>query len=128
MKFFVLQRANNEFAIYGEEKMRMGFAEADITPKIPVTLIGFNRTDNTSRGILDSLMAQVSVWEHKEICCLVAIDNIGFNKKEANLLRDMIGATIGTSREKVMLSFSHTHAAANVVLKKRIMITLPKDL
>lgn len=37
--------------------MRMGFAEADITPKIPVTLIGFNRTDNTSRGILDSLMA-----------------------------------------------------------------------
>lgn len=98
--------------------MRMGFAEADITPKIPVTLIGFNRTDNTSRGILDSLMAQVSVWEHKEICCLVAIDNIGFNKKEANLLRDMIGATIGTSREKVMLSFSHTHAAANVDVEK----------
>ena len=49
---------------------------------------------------------------------MVAIDNIGFNKKEANLLRDMIGATIGTSREKVMLSFSHTHAAANVDVEK----------
>ena len=101
--------------------MKMGFAETDITPETPVTMIGFNRTDNVSRGILDCLMAQVSVWENNEnggTCCLVAIDNIGFNTKEANLLRDMIGTIIGTSREKVMLSFSHTHAAVNVDVEK----------
>lgn len=98
--------------------MKMGFAEADITPKMPVTMVGFNRTDNISRGILDGLMAQVSVWENNETCCLVTIDNIGFNKREANLLRDMIGTIIGTSREKVMLSFSHTHAAVNVDVEK----------
>lgn len=98
--------------------MRMGFAETDITPEMPVTMVGFNRPDNISRGILNRLMAQVSVWENTEICCLVTIDNIGFNKKEANLLRDMISTIIGTSREKVMLSFSHTHAAVNVNVEK----------
>ena len=43
--------------------MKMGFAETDITPQTPVTMVGFNRTDNMSRGILDGLTAQVSVWE-----------------------------------------------------------------
>lgn len=65
--------------------MKMGFAEADITPQTPVALIGFNRTDNLSRGILDCLMAQVSIWENNGTCCLVTIDNIGFNKKDADL-------------------------------------------
>lgn len=98
--------------------MKMGFSEIDITPELPVTMVGFNRTDNISRGILDRLMAQVSVWEHNGIYCLVTIDNIGFNKREANLLRDKISTIIGTSREKVMLSFSHTHAAVNVDVEK----------
>lgn len=98
--------------------MKMGFAETDITPQTPVALIGFNRTDNMSRGILDCLTAQVSVWENNGTCCLVTIDNIGFNKKDADLLRDMIGTITGTSREKVMLSFSHTHAAVNVDVER----------
>ena len=98
--------------------MRMGFAETDITPETPVTMVGFNRADNVSRGVLDCLTAQVSVWEDEGICCLTTIDNIGFNKREADLLRDKIGVIVGTSREKVMLSFSHTHAAPNVDIEK----------
>lgn len=98
--------------------MKMGFTETDITPKMPVTMVGFNRTDNISRGILDCLMAQVSVWEDNGTCCLVTIDSIGFNQREANQLRDMIGTIICAPREKVMLSFSHTHAAVNVSIEK----------
>ena len=98
--------------------MKMGFAETDITPRTPVAMVGFNRADNISRGILDRLAAQVSVWESDGTCCLVTIDNIGFNKREADLLRDRIGAVIGTSGEKVMLSFSHTHAAVNTDVEK----------
>lgn len=30
--------------------IKLGYAQTDITPKIPMPLIGFNRTDNTSRG------------------------------------------------------------------------------
>ncbi len=97
--------------------MKMGFCETDITPDTPVTTVGFNRTDNTSKGILDCLVAQVTVWENSGSSCLVAIDNIGFNKKEANQLRDLIGTEIGESREKVMLSFSHTHSAVNTAVE-----------
>lgn len=43
--------------------IKLGYAETDITPKIPVQLVGFNRTDNTSRGVLKPLFAQVSIWE-----------------------------------------------------------------
>ena len=91
----------------------MGFAETDITPKVSVEMVGFNRTDNMSRGILDSLKAEVSVWEDDGLSCLITIDNIGFSTNKANRLRDMIAALIYESRERVMLSFSHTHAAAN---------------
>ena len=59
--------------------MKMGFSETDITPQRPVIMVGFNRADNISRGILDCLMAQVSVWENNGTCCLVTIDNIGLN-------------------------------------------------
>lgn len=111
-------RQENSAICGNGEKMKLGFAETDITPKMPVTMVGFNRTDNVSRGILDCLMAQVSVWENNETCCLVTIDNIGFNKREANLLRDMISTIICAPREKVMLSFSHTHAAVNVDVEK----------
>lgn len=93
--------------------MKMGFAETDITPQVSVEMVGFNRTDNMSGGILDCLTAQVSVWEDNGLSCLVTIDNIGFSTKKANRLRDMIGTLICESREKVMLSFSHTHAAVN---------------
>lgn len=99
--------------------MKMGYAETDITPEMPVTTVGFNRTDNVSRGIMDHLMAQVSVWEDNEICCLVTIDNIGFNKRDANLLRDRIGTVIDVPREKIMLSFSHTHAAPNIHVERK---------
>lgn len=36
--------------------IKLGYAETDITPKIPVQLVGFNRTDNTSRGVLKPLL------------------------------------------------------------------------
>lgn len=99
-------------------KLRMGFAETDITPDAPVTTVGFNRADNISKGILDCLTAQVCVWKNDEICCLVTIDSIGFNKKEADMLRDKIGAIIKAPKEKVMLSFSHTHSAPNADIEK----------
>lgn len=98
--------------------MKIGFAETDITPQMPSTMVGFNRSDNISRGVLDSLAAQVSVWEDNGLYCLVTIDNIGFNKRDANQLRDMIAELICEPRERIMLSFSHTHAAVNTDIEK----------
>lgn len=111
----------NETTLYltiGGGKMKMGFCETDITPDAPVTMVGFNRADNISKGVLDCLAAQVTVWENNGLYCLAAIDNIGFNKKESDQLRDLIGLEIGEGREKVMISFSHTHSAVNTAVEK----------
>lgn len=97
--------------------MKMGFCEADITPDAPVAMIGFHRAENLSKGILDRLAAQVTVWGNDNLYCLAAIDNIGFNKKESDRLRDLIAEEIGATRESVMLSFSHTHSAVNTAVE-----------
>jgi hypothetical protein len=85
--------------------------------------VGFYREDDTSRGVLKPLLAQVSVWEEwsgksgeeagtlLERCVLIAIDSIGFTTELTNALRDQVGRELGVSREKVMVCFSHTHAA-----------------
>ncbi len=94
--------------------LRMGYAQADITPAGPVITIGFGREDQLSRGVRKPLSAQVTVWQlGEERCCLAAIDHIGLGLEHARALRDGLGEALGISREKVMLCFSHTHAAPN---------------
>lgn len=91
--------------------IRLGYAETDITPRIPVQLVGFNRVDNTSRGVLNPLLAQVSIWESKGRHCLITIDSIGFKKELADILRTRVGSVLKVSCDKVMLCFSHCHSA-----------------
>lgn len=96
------------------DKLLLGFSEVDITPDRPAQMIGFGRADETSRGVMAPLMAQVSVWYKGESrCCLIAIDHIGFSREHADSLRDAVGEALGAGREQVMLCFSHTHAAPN---------------
>ena len=91
--------------------IRLGFAGADITPEKPAELVGFHREDNLSRGVLKPLTAQVSVWEAGERCCLITVDSIGFTKELSNELRDRVCGILDIPMEKVMICFSHTHAA-----------------
>ncbi|MBR5179783.1 MAG: alkaline ceramidase [Lachnospiraceae bacterium] len=91
--------------------IRVGFGEVDITPDRPAPLVGFYREDDISRGVMKPLLAQVSVWEETERCVLITIDSIGFTTELSVILRDKIGKHLGITREKVMICFSHTHAA-----------------
>lgn len=92
----------------------MGFSQKDITPNGSVQTIGFGRSDEWSKGVLQPLIAQITVWKSNGgTCCLVAIDHIGFSTRHANFLRDEIGKLLSVARDKVMLCFSHTHAAPN---------------
>lgn len=93
--------------------IKLGYAEADITPEKPMELIGFYREDNMSKGIQSALFAQVTVWDNGERCCLITIDSIGFMKELTDVLRIKAGDVLGVSRDKVMVCFSHTHAAPN---------------
>jgi hypothetical protein len=89
-----------------------GFSQADITPLNPVELVGFDRVDNTSRGVRDPLLLQIAVWQtpDQSLSVLAAIDAIGFTVQIAWRCRQVIGQALGISPAAVMLCFSHTHA------------------
>lgn len=92
--------------------MELGFACTDITPTAPVELIGF--APRVSQGVRAPLMAQIAIMRTHECCCaLLAIDHIGFDISHALKLRESVGRLIGVDAAKVMLCFSHTHAAPN---------------
>ena len=93
--------------------LRMGYGETDITPTKCLELVGFNRRNALSEGILGPLKAQISVWEGEMRCCLITIDSLGFTKKLADTLRRKAANTLNVSKDEVMLCFSHTHAAPN---------------
>lgn len=91
--------------------LRLGYSQADITPDRSMELVGFYREDNRSSGVLKPLLSQVTVWEAEERCCLVTIDSIGFTRELSDKLRKMLGNELGIPSARVMLCFSHTHAA-----------------
>ncbi len=92
----------------------LGLSEVDITPSSPMQTVGFGREDELSRGVLHPLSAQVSVWQSTAgKYCLVTIDHIGFSTWHAEALRNEISEILSISKDKVMLCFSHTHAAPN---------------
>ena len=92
----------------------LGVAQNDITPRYPAELVGFYRPNNLSHGTHSPLALQAAVWRLGNfLCCLLAIDHIGFCLEDANILRDKIAGILGISARQVMLCFSHTHSAPN---------------
>lgn len=104
------------------EHILLGCAEVDITPAYPVRTIGFSREDEWSRSVESPLLAQAAVWESKEEkCCLLTIDHIGFLPAEADRLRERVAGVIQIKKEKVMICFSHTHAAPDEMLDRKYL-------
>ncbi len=99
--------------------LKLGYAQADITPTEPMELVGFYRPDNVSRGVQSPLIVQVSVWEEDERCCLLTVDSLGFMKDMTDLLRERVCRILAVSMDKVMVCFSHTHSAPNADSEKQ---------
>lgn len=99
--------------------LKLGYAQADITPTEPMEMVGFYREDNVSKGVQSPLLAQVAVWEDEERCCLITVDSLGFMKDMTDLLREQVGQRLDVPKDKVMVCFSHTHAAPNAGSEKQ---------
>lgn len=101
------------------DNVYMGYAQEDITPIKEVQIVGYDaRIDNTSKGILHNLIAQTLICKtSKETCCLITIDSLGFTVELTNILRKKVADALKTKPDKVMVCFSHTHAAPNAALE-----------
>lgn len=94
------------------ELYQAAFSQVDITPDFQVELVGCNREDNRSQGILHPLYAQTLLFQQNgRTFCLVTIDNLGLTTSLAGDLRKRIAMLLHTEISHIMLNFSHTHSA-----------------
>lgn len=88
--------------------------EVDITPEYPLNLVGFNREDNLSRGILHRLYSQIIIFRNNnDIFCIISIDNTGLTIDDSEKIRKYIANILDTNIMNIMLCFTHTHSAPN---------------
>ncbi|MCF4151357.1 hypothetical protein L2W58_06030 [Dethiosulfovibrio sp. F2B] len=114
---------------YKTSKTSMGCAEVDITPKNPVTMVGFDRSDQTSVGVLDGLAAQVFLWEKDgERLCLISVDSIGLTVEITTWLRSELSQSSGIPAERIMVCFTHTHSAPDGLFEREYVDFLLSSL
>lgn len=89
-----------------------GVARVDITPPLPVDLMGYVRRWRPASRIVERLCASALVLERdRDRLVFVTADMIGMSPSYAREARRLIAAKLDTSPAHVMINISHSHAA-----------------
>jgi neutral ceramidase len=89
--------------------VRVGVAEADITPPMGVPMAGYYHARGAD-GVLDRLFSKAMVIESGgERAAFVVLDLIGVTRGITDSARSMIEKTTGIKADHVMISATHAH-------------------
>ena len=90
-----------------------GAARVDITPPLPVDLLGYVRRAKAARGVRDALLATACVLrgEGGATVALIAADVVGLTTEMSDRIRARVAAAISCRPEEVLLNSSHSHAS-----------------
>ncbi|HOS43811.1 MAG TPA: hypothetical protein PK794_08990, partial [Armatimonadota bacterium] len=93
--------------------LRIGYAVADITPKVGLTLSGFaSRCDRPSEAIDDPLEAHVLIADSGEGPVLLAVfDLLALGPEVTEALHRALDAAVAVPRDRRILACTHTHSA-----------------
>ncbi|CAN5526494.1 hypothetical protein BH24CHL9_BH24CHL9_10390 [soil metagenome] len=92
--------------------MRAGAARVDITPPLPVDLLGYVRRDVAARRVHDPLLATgVLVEDDGGTVVIIAADLVNLAPAFAERVRERVAAAVSCRPEQVLLNSSHSHAA-----------------
>ena len=92
--------------------MRAGAAAVDITPELPVDVLGYVRRDIAPLRAIDPLMATCLVMDGDgEPLVVIAADLANIAPGFADDVRMAVAQAIGTAPARVLLNSSHSHAA-----------------
>ncbi|MDE0581353.1 MAG: hypothetical protein OXI29_15940 [bacterium] len=87
-----------------------GIARVDITPPVPIDLVGYSRRAEPARHIRAPLTATaLALGSGPTTAVVVAADVPFLLPAHADRLRTEIGDALGTPADHVMISVSHTH-------------------
>ncbi len=87
-----------------------GIARVDITPSVPIDLVGYSRRAEAAQHIRAPLTATaLALGSGSTTAVVIAADVPFLVPAHADRLRADIGDALGTSADHVMVSVSHTH-------------------
>ncbi len=92
-------------------KLRMGFAEVDITPPLGFPMAGYYHV-RLAKGSLDPLIARAIVFQEGDTrAALVICDLIGIARDLSVQVRKRASAKTGIPEANIVLTATHTHTA-----------------
>ncbi len=95
--------------------LRAGVGRVDLTPPVPIDLVGYSRRWQPATEVAEPLTATALVVEDAgRRFVMICMDLMSLAPTHADALRRTVAEAIGTSAEMVMLNVSHTHAAPQV--------------
>ena len=96
--------------------LKIGVARGDITPDLPIDLVGYSRRAQHVEEVRRPLLATVLILDDGlSRLAIVAMDILALDHKSSVIFRELIANEIGCGSETVMLNFSHTHAGPQAV-------------
>ena len=99
--------------VRGAEKLRAGFATADLTPPLGVEMGGFGyNLGRTGDAVRDKLLARAAVLEFgSSRVAIVGCDLGGISLNITQKVRSRVADAIGIAPESIMIGTTHTHSA-----------------
>lgn len=90
-------------------RLEVGFARKDITPKIGIDIVGYY-IPRIAEGVLDPLEVIVLALSCGQAKVLIlAVDNLGIKKTTVQRIRQSICKNVGIPAEAIFLHATHTH-------------------
>ncbi|MEE9128272.1 MAG: neutral/alkaline non-lysosomal ceramidase N-terminal domain-containing protein, partial [Planctomycetota bacterium] len=100
------------YEVHAQGQLRVGSAEADITPAGVQYMGGYN-IGRTSTGVHSQLMVRALVLlMGEQRFAIVGIDNLGLQREDADWVKRGVG---GFPNGNVLLCSSHTHAGPDLI-------------
>jgi len=88
-----------------------GAAAVDITPPLPMDVLGYVRRAVAPRRALEPLFATAFVVRSDAVTlAIIGADLVGLSTPMADRIRERVAAAIDTQPERVLLNSSHSHA------------------
>lgn len=101
--------------------LRIGWAQADLTPGQPVLIAG-QFCARVSEGVADPITATALVLDNgDDHAVLVSVDVVTISDEMLGMVRERLGEVEGLDPQKVVLNATHTHTGPEVRVPRRGM-------
>ncbi len=92
--------------------MKVGADRVDITPPLPVDLLGYVRRPVSAHSVWDRLEARACYLSQGDVTVvIIAADVAGLTTAFSDRIRERVSVLVGCRPEQVLLNSSHSHAA-----------------